>query len=142
MKSLLATAALFLATLSAPAADWGTDLPKAIAKAKAENKLVLVDFTGSDWCGWCIRLKKEVFDTPEFAAYAAKHLVPVEIDFPRKKAISPELKAANKALADQYGIEGFPTIIVLDGSGKQVGKLGYLPGGPKPFLAELAKLKK
>jgi len=143
MKSVLATAAIILSTLgTAHAAEWGTDVPKAIAKAKAENKLVVLDFTGSDWCGWCIKLKREVFDTPEFEAYAAKNLVLVEVDFPRKKEMSPELKAANQALAAKYGIKGYPTIFVLEGSGMPVGKLGYMEGGPKPFIAELAKLKK
>lgn len=143
MKSLLALAAITLSTLGAAhAAEWGTDVPKAIAKAKAEKKLVLLDFTGSDWCTWCIKLKQEVFDTPAFEAYAAKNLVPVELDFPRKKEISAELRAANKALAAKYDIKGYPTIIVLDGSGQKVGELGYMPGGPKAFIAELAKLKK
>lgn len=121
---------------------WTTDLPKAQAKAKAENKLVMLDFTGSDWCGWCIKLNKEVFSTPEFVAYAQKNLVPVEVDFPNKKKQSAELKKANNALQKKYGIEGYPTIIVLNGDGKKVGELGYMPGGPKPFIAELEKLKK
>ncbi|WLT31830.1 thioredoxin family protein [Geothrix sp. PMB-07] len=143
MKSLLATAAIILSTLgTAHAAEWGTDVPKAIAKAKAENKLVVLDFTGSDWCGWCIKLKKEVFDTPEFEAYAAKNLVLVEVDFPRKKEMSAQQKATNQQLAAKYGIKGYPTIFVLEGSGMPVGKLGYMEGGPKPFIAELAKLKK
>jgi len=136
-------AALVLAAASLPAADlaWQTDLPKAQAAAKAQNKLVLLDFTGSDWCGWCIKLKKEVFSTPEFAAYAAKNLVLVEVDFPRKKTLPAEQKKANDALAAQYKIEGFPTIIVLGPDGKKVGELGYQPGGPKAFIAELEKLK-
>lgn len=138
-----AAAALVLSlfgTLSAN--EWTTDLPKAVAKAKAEGKLVLVDFTGSDWCGWCIKLKGEVFDTKEFKEYAAKNLVLVEVDFPRRKELPSGLKATNQALADKYGIQGFPTLIILDGNGQQVGKLGYKPGGPAPTIAELAKLKK
>lgn len=143
MKSVLAIAAIILSSFgAAQAAEWSTDVPKAIAKAKAENKLVLLDFTGSDWCGWCIKLKREVFDTPEFEAYAAKNLVLVEVDFPRNKVLTPEQKAANQALAAKYGIKGYPTIWVLEGSGMPVGKLGYMEGGPKPFIAELAKLKK
>lgn len=143
MKSVLATAAIILSAFGAArAAEWGTDVPKAIAKAKAENKLVILDFTGSDWCGWCMKLKQEVFDTPEFEAYAAKNLVLVEVDFPRKKELGPDLRAANKALAAKYGVKGYPTIWVLEGSGMPVGKLGYMEGGPKTFIAELAKLKK
>jgi thioredoxin-related protein len=122
--------------------NWVTDLPKAQAQAKAENKLVMLDFTGSDWCGWCIKLHNEVFSKPEFSEYAKKNLVLVEVDFPRKKAQSEQLKKANEALQEKYKIEGYPTIIVLDESGKKVGELGYQPGGPKPFIAELDKLKK
>jgi protein disulfide-isomerase len=122
--------------------SWTTDLPKAQAKAKAESKLVMIDFTGSDWCGWCIKLNKEVFSKPEFVEYAKKNLVPVEIDFPRSKPQSAQLKKANEALQEKYKIEGYPTIIVLNGAGKKVGELGYQPGGPKPFIDELEKLKK
>jgi thioredoxin-related protein len=122
--------------------DWMTDLPKAQAQAKAENKMVLIDFTGSDWCGWCIKLDKEVFSTPEFKKYAKDNLVLVEIDFPRRKEQSAETKKANAELAKKYKVRGYPTIIVLDGEGKQIGELGYMAGGPKVFTAELDKLKK
>jgi thioredoxin-related protein len=132
------------ALLQAAAAElsWMTDLPKAQAKAKTESKLVMLDFTGSDWCGWCIKLHKEVFSQPEFADYAKKNLVLVEVDFPRSKPQSAELKKANAALQDKYKVEGYPTIIVLNGEGQKVGELGYQPGGPKAFIAELDKLKK
>src|SRR6266481_5854060 len=75
-----------ISCLNACAATWLTDLPSAQATAKAENKIVLINFTGSDWCGWCIRLRDEVFSQPEFDAYANDHLVLVEADFPRHKA--------------------------------------------------------
>jgi protein disulfide-isomerase len=120
---------------------WLTDLPQALAKAKAENKTVLVDFTGSDWCSWCIKLKKEVFQQDAFEEFAKKNLVLVEIDFPHNKAQSARLQQTNKALAKQYSIEGFPTVLVFDSQGKQVGKLGYMEGGAKAFLGELGKLK-
>src|SRR5215470_5783784 len=121
--------------------EWLTDLPKAQAQAKTENKLVMLDFTGSDWCGWCIKLDREVFSKSEFAEYAKKNLVLVEVDFPRNKKQTDELKKANQTLQEKYGIEGYPTIIVLNGEGKKVGQLGYQPGGPKAFIAELEKLK-
>lgn len=143
MKLPFAAAALSLSLFGAlSAGEWSTDLPKAVAKAKAEGKLVLVDFTGSDWCGWCIKLKSEVFDTPAFKDYATKNLVLVEVDFPRKKDLPAALKATNQALAEKYGIRGFPTLIILDGNGQRVGQLGYMPGGPAPMIAELTKLKK
>jgi thioredoxin-related protein len=121
--------------------NWLTDLPKAQAKAKSENKLVMLDFTGSDWCGWCIKLNKEVFSKPEFAEYAEKNLVLVEVDFPRNKKQTAELKKANQELQAKYKVEGYPTIVVLNSGGKKVGELGYQPGGPKAFIAELQKLK-
>jgi thioredoxin-related protein len=145
MKKLVLGTIAALALISATAAEsvnWLTDLPKAQAAAKAEKKLVLLDFTGSDWCGWCIKLNKEVFSQPEFAEYAKKNLVCVEVDFPSKKKLSAEQKQANDALAKKYKIEGYPTIVVLDGDGKKVGELGYMKGGPKAFIAELDKLKK
>lgn len=135
-------AGLALASASAAELPWMTDLPKAQAQAKQDKKLVMLDFTGSDWCGWCIKLNKEVFSTPEFAEYAKKNMVLVEVDFPRAKKQSDEQKKANEALQQKYKIEGYPTIIVLNSEGKQVGQLGYMPGGPKAFIAELDKLKK
>ncbi|MCI0533802.1 MAG: thioredoxin family protein [Verrucomicrobiales bacterium] len=122
--------------------EWLTDLPQAQAKAKKENKLLLLDFTGSDWCGWCIKLNKEVFSKPEFAEYAKKNLVLVEVDFPQRKKLSAAQAKANNALQTKYDVEGYPTLVILDAEGKLVGKTGYVPGGPKPFLAELAKITK
>jgi thioredoxin-related protein len=136
---LFALAALW--QVSAAELNWMTDLPKAQQKAKAENKLVLLDFTGSDWCPWCWKLRDEVFATPEFKDYTAKNLVPVEVDFPRKKKLPAEQQQANKALQQKYAIEGYPTVIVLNSQGKQVGKLGYQPGGPKAFIEKLDQLK-
>jgi thioredoxin-related protein len=140
-KTLVATVAA-LVVLTASAGEWLTDLPKAQAQAKKQNKLVLLDFTGSDWCGWCIKLKKEVFDTKEFQDYADKNLVLVEVDFPRRKRLSAEQAKANQALQEKYQIQGYPTIIMLNGEGRKVGELGYMQGGPKVFNGELAKLKK
>jgi thioredoxin-related protein len=123
--------------------QWTTDLPAAQKKAKEEKKLVLMDFTGSDWCGWCIKLNKEVFSTKEFADYAKDNLVMVEVDFPRKKQLSDAQKKANDALQAKYGAEGFPTIVVLNSEGKQVWKqVGYMQGGPKAWIAKLDEAKK
>jgi protein disulfide-isomerase len=121
---------------------WLTDLSQAEAKAKTENKLVVMDFTGSDWCPWCIKLDKEVFSTPQFASFAQTNLVLVEVDFPRAKSQSPELQRANHELAQKYNIEGYPTVVVLDSQGKKLGELGYEPGGPGPFIQSLEKLQK
>ncbi len=145
MKTLTAALLTTWLAFTAQAAElkWGTDLPAAQAQAKKENKLVLMDFTGSDWCGWCIKLNKEVFNTPEFAAYAKDNLVLVELDFPSKKPQAAALKKTNEALKNQYGADGFPTIIVLNGEGKQVWKqVGYMAGGPKAWIAKLDAAKK
>src|ERR1700733_5558822 len=124
-----------LQSMAADEATGLTSLPKAEEQAKKEGKLVLMDFTGSDWCPFCIKLHDEVFSKPEFAEYAKKNLVLVQVDFPHKKEQTKELKEANHALLEKYKIEGYPTIIVLNGQGKKVGELDYEPGGPKPFIA-------
>jgi protein disulfide-isomerase len=144
MRKLTLSLLLVSLALAVRAAEleWLTDLPKAQAKAKQDKKIVMLDFTGSDWCGWCIKLNKEVFSTPEFSAYAKTNMVLVEVDFPRRKKLSEEQQKANNALQEKYGIQGYPTLIVLNSEGKKIGELGYMPGGPKPFLAELDKLKK
>ncbi len=129
-------------SLSAADLEWHTDLAKAQAKAKAENKRVLIDFTGSDWCVFCIKLHKEVFTTPEFAAYAKKNLVLVEIDFPHKTPQSAELKRVNEKLQKEYKVRGFPTVVVLDSAGKKLGEMvGYGGGGPKAVIGKLDGFK-
>lgn len=141
MKRLLAC--LFLA-VAAPAfaaeAEWLTDVHAALDKAAAEHKFVLLDFTGSDWCGWCKKLKAEVFDQPEFIAFAKENLVLVEVDFPRQKQISAAQKEANDALARTYKIRGYPTIILIDSMSQKVGQAGYMAGGPKAFIAHLEEI--
>ena len=122
--------------------QWTTDLPAAQAQAKKDKKLVLVNFTGSDWCGWCKKLQAEVFTTKEFGAYAKDKLVLVEIDFPNQKKQSAELKKANEALQEKYKASGFPTIVALNGDGKEVWRqVGYMPGGPKAWIAKLDSVK-
>jgi thioredoxin-related protein len=142
-RRLLAILALCLSAFSLSAAEpvWLTDLDEGIKVAKTEKKAILVDFTGSDWCGWCIRLKKEVFDQKEFAA-ATKDFVLVELDYPQKKKQPAEEKAKNKALAEKFAIEGFPTIMLLDSNGEPFAQTGYEAGGPVKYLAHLAELLK
>jgi protein disulfide-isomerase len=145
MKKLLVALAIGCLWLQTQAAESTslTDLPKAEALAKSQNKIVLMDFTGSDWCPWCIKFDKEVLNTPEFQDYAAKNVVLVELDYPNKTVQSDDLKKANAALRDQYKIEGFPTLVVLDKDGKEIGRqVGYSEGGPKAFIAKLDGFKK
>jgi thioredoxin-related protein len=144
MKKILIAmlAATIYGQVNAAEATWLTDLPKAEAQAKSENKIVLMDFTGSDWCGWCIKFKKEVLDTAEFQAYAAKNVVLVELDYPHKKVLPDDLKKANAALKDQYKINGYPTLVVLDKAGKEIGRqVGYSAGGPAAFIAKLEEFR-
>lgn len=122
--------------------NWLTKLDQAQARARSEQKILLIDFTGSDWCPPCLMLHRQVFSQAEFLDYAAKHLVLLEVDFPRTKEQSPEQKEANEKLAEHFGIVGFPTIILLDGSGKKIGELGYMRGGPSAFIREIEKLRK
>jgi thioredoxin-related protein len=123
-------------------AGWITSVEQGQQEAKANNKLMLLDFTGSDWCGWCKLLDREVFSKPQFKEYADRNLVLVEVDFPKLKPMSEAVRAQNTRLAMQYQVEGFPTIVVLNGDGKVVGSLGYLQGGPAAFIAVLEKLRK
>ncbi len=145
MKKLILGLTTALALFSATAAEssqWLTDATKAQAQAKTEKKLVLLNFTGSDWCGWCVKLHKEVFSQPEFVEYAKKNIMTVEVDFPRKKTLSAAQKSANDALAKKYSIQGYPTLIILDGDGKKVAEMGYVKGGAKAFIAEFEKQTK
>jgi len=119
--------------------EWFTDAEAAQAKAKVENKLVLLNFTGSDWCIWCQRLKRDVFDKPEFAQFAQSKLVLVEVDFPRNKTLAEAQKQANARLDKTYRINSYPTIILLDPHGKIIGRMGYLFGGASAFIAKLEK---
>jgi protein disulfide-isomerase len=132
-------AALLIAT-AARAADWTEDYSAGLAMAKKEHRLLVLDFTGSDWCVWCKRTDKEVFATQKFKDYADKNLVLVKVDFPNAIPQTDQVKAQNARLKEKYEIEGFPTLVVLDPSEKIVVKqVGYLEGGPDAFIAELPK---
>ena len=128
----------------APAeSTWLNDYKKAQQEAKASNKFLLLDFTGSDWCGWCKRLEQEILSQSQFENYARENLVLLEVDFPRAKPQSPELRKQNQELAQQYQVEGFPTIVVLNGDGQKLWQYdGYFPDGLAAFIAQLEKLRK
>ncbi len=117
--------------------SWNTDLSQALAIAKKENKVVLINFTGSDWCQWCKRLSEEVFSKSEFGDFARKKLVLVKIDFPRTIEQSNATKFYNQKLANMYGVEGFPTIILLDKNGRGILKTGYIQGGAENYIHQL-----
>jgi thioredoxin-related protein len=145
MKKIVFALIMCCALLKVSAADlnWLTSVPQAQAQAKTENKLVLMDFTGSDWCIWCKRLDNDTFSKQEFADYAQKNLVLVQLDYPNKKPQTPALKAANAALAAKYQIEGYPTVIAMKPDGTVVWRIdGYLEGGPSAMIAKLEAAKK
>ena len=130
------------AKTDAAKSGWLTNYEQAQKEAQAKNRLLLMDFTGSDWCGWCIMLDKEVFSKPEFKEYASKNLVLLELDFPRRKQMPPEVTKQNEQLLMKFGIQGFPTIVVFDSAGKPLGALGYQAGGPQAFIEQLERLRK
>lgn len=120
---------------------WYTDVKEAISVSNKVNKPMLMFFTGSDWCGWCIRLQNEVLKTPEFKKWATDNVVLVELDYPRRAPQTPELKNQNNELQQAFGIQGFPTIYFtsaesVDGkvSFKGLGQTGYVAGGPSAWL--------
>lgn len=119
---------------------WATDFDAAKKTAEEKELPILINFTGSDWCGWCIRLHKEVFATETFKEYAENNLVLFEADFPRRSELDPEIKKQNEALAKRYGIRGFPTILLVDSNGDVLGTTGYRKGGPEEYRKHLQQL--
>jgi len=119
-----------------------TDFEAAKKKAAAENKDLLVDFTGSDWCGWCIKLVDEVFKHDSFKKGVADRFVLVELDFPKDKSnISEATQKQNAELQAKYGVRGFPTILLLDNQGRPFARTGYQAGGPEKYLTHLDELR-
>jgi protein disulfide-isomerase len=143
MKTVLSLVLVF-ATMILVHADWTTDYKAALTQAKSQKKLVLLDFTGSDWCGYCKLLDKEVFTQQSFKDFANANYVMVTVDFPQQKQLPDDLKQQNDALNKQFGIEGFPTLIVLDADGKELGReVGYNPGsGADAVIAKLKSFNK
>ena len=136
---------MIMGSMMALAGDavWHHDYEAAKKLAKAEGKPIFINFTGSDWCGWCIRLEKEVFSKEEFQDYAKDNLVLVEIDFPEKKKQTDAVKAQNKALDKKFEIEGYPTLFLLDADGKKLSEdVGYREGGPVAYVDHLKGLLK
>lgn len=122
--------------------NWQTDVNKAIALSNKTKKPMLLFFTGSDWCGWCIRLQNEVFKKPEFAKWAKENVILIELDYPRRVAQTDQIKKQNAELQQAFGIQGYPTIwfanaTVKDGKPnfKGLGSTGYVAGGPAAWLA-------
>jgi thioredoxin-related protein len=143
MKTLLSLALLFTSMVFVHA-DWTTDYKAALTTAKTQKKMVLLDFTGSDWCGYCKLLDNEVFTKQSFKDFADKNFVLVTVDFPQQKQLPDAVKQQNDALGKQFSIDGYPTLIVLDADGKELGRqVGYDPGsGPDAVIAKLQSFHK
>jgi len=150
MKRLAMTLALGLAAsvtsfaLPGGGENWMDDYDAAVEVAKKEGKHLLVDFTGSDWCGWCIRLNKEVFSHEAWEAEASKEYVFVALDFPQAEEIKAKVPnpKRNKELGEQFGVKGYPTILLMTATGDVFGRTGYQKGGPEKYLEHMAELKK
>ncbi len=142
MKRILL--ALLIGTLSLQASDlWSTNLDDSLKQAATEKRLVLLEFTGSDWCPPCKKQAQDVFGQPAFEEFAKANLVPVKIDFPRRSEQSPETQASNQALAKKYNVDGYPTLILLDSQGGELARQsGYGGGGVDAFIEWVNKNKK
>ena len=143
MKKILITLLLVIGSFAVEAQElvWENNVDKAIEISKKTKKPLLLFFTGSDWCGWCIRLQKEVFKTPEFATWAKDNVVLVELDFPRRTPMTPELQKQNYELQQAFAVQGYPTVWIVNADKKEgktnfekLGSTGYVAGGPTAWL--------
>jgi protein disulfide-isomerase len=135
--AVLAWAGLAGDTAFAAKPGWLDNFEAAKKQAAAEKKHVLLDFTGSDWCSWCVKIDKEIFAKADFKEFSAAHLVLLELDFPTGKEQPAELKSQNQALQRQYKVEGYPTLVLLDPAGKEVTRwVGFKP----TLLPEIRKI--
>jgi thioredoxin-related protein len=141
MKLILSSIAL--CALSAPVladgAKWYADFDEAAKVAAEQNKNLLVDFTGSDWCGWCIRLHEEVFDHEAFEKGVADNFILVALDFPKAAEVKAKVPnpERNAELKGKYGITGFPTVLLMTPKGEVFGRTGYQAGGPEAYVSSL-----
>ena len=138
MKTIIFVYAIFLMPAST---EWLTDFDQARLEAKKSNKLIMLNFSGSDWCAPCIQMKRDVFEKPAFQEYASENLVLVKADFPRlkKNQLDPEQRAHNEKLADRYNPKGkFPLVILLDADGKLMYEWdGFTGGSAEEFVKQL-----
>ena len=132
-----------VASATSTPAGWTDDFEAAKEQAEKEGKLLLVDFSGSDWCGWCKKLDSEVFAKPEFLKGVKKDFVLVMIDSPRDKSLLSEKAAKqNPELQKKYGISGYPTVLIMDAAGEVLDKTGYRDGGAKAYVKYLMDVRK
>ena len=115
--------------------EWLRSYEEAVELSKQSGKPILADFTGSNWCGYCVKLKKEVFNTPQFKAWAAENVVLLELDFPRPNKQPDWMKQQNDMLLDRYEIDSYPSVLILNADGSVIGSQGYMKGGPDRWIA-------
>jgi thioredoxin-related protein len=121
---------------------WTTDYAAATKDAAEHKKDLLIDFTGSDWCSWCIKLDEEVFQHEPFKTGVKEQFVLVELDYPRDKSKqSDEVQKQNEELSKKYAVQGFPTILLCDAEGRPYARTGYQQGGPEKYVAHLDELR-
>ncbi len=119
---------------------WFTNLEKAQEVAVEKNIPIFIHFTGSDWCGWCWKLEEEVYSKPVFQEYVAENMVMVTIDFPKKIKLPAEIVTYNRNLATKFGVQGFPTVQLLNPDGTPIAKTGYQDGGAEKYIDHLKEL--
>lgn len=137
---LVAFLGLIITTSSAPVEnglEWETNYEEAFVRAKKEGKMVLINFTGSDWCGWCRRLDSEVFRQQAFKKYADENLVLLKLDYPRRTPQPKEVKIRNQQIAREFGVRGFPTILLMKANQQVILRTGYQRGGAEYYVAHL-----
>jgi len=141
-KVLLITMLLLLIVGNVPAGEkvWMENFDKARLEAKESGKYLFLNFSGSDWCGWCKKLSKEVFSQEDFLSFADKNLVLVNLDFPKFKQQSSEIKEQNRKLLNQFGVRGFPTVVLLSPEGGVVNQTGYRAGGAAKYASHILEL--
>ena len=117
--------------------DWETSYENSITKAQNQNKKIILVFQGSDWCGPCIKLSKEIWSTEEFIAYSKINYILIQADFPRKKknALEKKQQKINNFLAEKYNPNGyFPLVVVLNKNGEVLGETSYKKTTPKQYI--------
>ena len=119
---------------------WTTDFESARTEAARRGVPILADFSGSDWCHWCVRLDNEVFSQEAFQSFAAENFVLFLADFPQSKEQAKDVQKQNRALLERYGVQGFPTVLLLDSKGDVLAKTGYRRGGPAAYVKHLQDL--
>ena len=141
-KSILLLLLVFSSVaINAQDLKWYTDVKEASALSIKTKKPMMLFFTGSDWCGWCMRLQKEVFLQPAFTTWAKENVILVELDYPRSKPLTPEIKKQNAEIGQMFAVRGYPTVWLVNPSNtngqiafERLGSTGYVAGGPDKWI--------